>query len=257
MAAATLHVVFTETGAGALRQALKKVGVADRVVALSDDLSFGPIDPGDAASRTIWVAQNLGGSDWAGVGAEDRVFWREALKPGRRRVAWLSRRSIHEYCAWLEFLWRLGEAPCEVIDLTDVMLECKPAMSLGMLSPGDIVAGRLIERARPLSQAARKRNRALWARLRRENAALRVLARDGSLKSARLQHFDRRLLSRATPEWRPAAMLVAYVLGARLDRFEVGDLLLFSRLRALAERGTLEARGAATGPKFEVRRPGA
>ncbi|MEH2524423.1 MULTISPECIES: DUF1835 domain-containing protein [unclassified Bradyrhizobium] len=40
-----LHFVFTRSGAGCLSQALKTAGRDAQIIALFDDLSFGPINP--------------------------------------------------------------------------------------------------------------------------------------------------------------------------------------------------------------------
>jgi hypothetical protein len=52
MTPTVLHFVFTPSGAGCLEQALRKAGRDDAVIADHDNLSFGPIDPGDALPRT-------------------------------------------------------------------------------------------------------------------------------------------------------------------------------------------------------------
>ena len=51
MTQTTLHVVFTPSGAGNLREALKNAGRDGQVVTFFDDLSFGPINP--AAHRAV------------------------------------------------------------------------------------------------------------------------------------------------------------------------------------------------------------
>jgi len=148
MAQRIVHVVFTPSGAGCLRQALKSARRDDEVVAFFDNLSFGPINPPDA-SRAKWVESELGWTEWEVVDSHSESFWREALSSDRRRVAWLSRRSTMEYAGFLEWLWRLGDIPCEVVDLTDVTVSHRPehgpprpprlAISLGVL-PHDIIA---------------------------------------------------------------------------------------------------------------------
>jgi len=49
MAQGIIHLVFTPSGAGCLRSALKGAGRDDAVVAFFDNLSFGPINPPDAS----------------------------------------------------------------------------------------------------------------------------------------------------------------------------------------------------------------
>jgi hypothetical protein len=117
-------------------------------------------------------------------------------------------------------------------------------VSLGSLSPHEIVDGGLLDSAQEVTPDARRRYRDLWARLRGENAPLRVLGADG-LASAPITHFDSALLSHARAEWQKAAMIIGRML---LDFSDSGlhqtdDLLLAARLRALAEAGHLEFEG--------------
>jgi hypothetical protein len=93
MAASTLHVVFNSSAAAGLRDALREAGRDERVVSLSDCLSFGPINPPDPKLRTMWVEEELDYTGWEEVVGEATSFWPEALSISNRRIAWLSRRS--------------------------------------------------------------------------------------------------------------------------------------------------------------------
>jgi hypothetical protein len=78
-----------------------------------------------------------------------------------REVVWLSRRSAMEYAGFLEWLWRLGGAPCEVVDLTDLRISIRPpqppvlAVSVAALSPDQIRGNNLWDLAEPLQMRAR------------------------------------------------------------------------------------------------------
>jgi hypothetical protein len=150
---------FHASGAGGLVQAIKKAGRDDQVIASFDDLSFGPINPPDASLRAKWVENELGRADWSSVAEDSERLWEEARFPNGRIVAWLTRRSAKEYAGFLDWLWRLGDQPCDVIDLTDVMIsyhteegepQQRSAMSLGMLSPDRICEDNLWDLAEPL-----------------------------------------------------------------------------------------------------------
>jgi hypothetical protein len=91
-----LHFVFTPSGAGCLMQALRKAGRDDPVIVSHDNLSFGPIDPGDALSRTEWVTNELGQADWGDQIAGSERVREETRFPDNRKVAWLTRRSAME-----------------------------------------------------------------------------------------------------------------------------------------------------------------
>ncbi|TYL97457.1 DUF1835 domain-containing protein [Bradyrhizobium rifense] len=252
MAASTLHIVFNSSAAACLRDALRQAGRDERVVGLSDSLSFGPINPPDPELRRKWVETELDYAGWENVVSEATSFWPAALSASSRRIAWLSRRSAQEYAGFLEWLWRLDEEPIEVVDLTDVMVagnsarltERHLAISLGISSPHEILQNELLDRTEALTAVLRAQYRQLWGRLRTENAPLRILS-EGELASAPLSFFDPLLLSCATPEWQKAARIIGEVLSESWETsvLQTGDLVLCARARALARAGRLEFRG--------------
>jgi hypothetical protein len=265
MTVPTLHVVFNMSAAGGLRKALAQLGRHDRVAALGDDLSFGPINPPDPDLRAQWVEAELGYDNWGDIGGE--TFWIAALSDQSRRIAWMSRRSAQEYAGFLEFVWRLGSSPCEVIDLTEVTVigrhnDGEPpaprlAVSLAFLAVPEILENNLLDRAQPLTEDMREACRATWKTLRGENEALRILDADLALRSAPISFFDQQLLSCASHRWLKAARIVGQTLTKLWDNnFQIGDLVPASRLHALVEAGLLESKGDLTRLTFsEVRLP--
>jgi hypothetical protein len=248
-----VHIVFNPSAAGELRRALLESGRDARVVSLFDDFSYGPINPSDPETRQKWVEDELGYTGFEEALERTEMSWREALGEQDRKIAWTSRRSAPEYSGFLEWLWRLEERPCEVIDLTDVTLvsrnehelpnPAKLAVSVARLPCHKILENNLIDRAQTLASAAREQYRDLWRRLRAENAPLRVLDADG-LVSAPITFFDSLLLSGATSGWQNAARVAAAALNNSWDDIvQTSDLVLVARLRALVELGLLEARG--------------
>lgn len=249
-----LHVVFTPSGAGSLRQALANAGRDDQVISSFDHLGFGPINPADLPLRSKWVENELGWTGWDDITPKTEAFWREALSPGRRKVAWMSRRSTMEYAGFLEWLWRTGDAPCEVVDLSEVEVSRSPehgptppptlAISLGIIPTDIICQDKLWNLAEPLQAAARLRYRDLWQQLRSENAPLRVIE-GGELVSAPISFFDTRLMSYVSNDWQKVAMVIGKTLAAEMDDevLQVGDLVLAARIDALVESGRLEIQG--------------
>jgi len=248
-----LHAVFTPSAAGGLRKALGEAGRADRVVCAFDDYGMGPINPPDANGRRRWVEDELGYTGWDDVIGQTDAFWPESLSAQDRTVAWFSRRSAQEYAGFLEWLWRLGDLPCEIVDVTDVSVvgpgpdgepRSRLAVSLALLPSSLILDNRLLDRAEPLVPPARDQYRELWGKLRIENAPLRVLDA-GSLVSAPISHFDKLLLSCATPDWQKVSMVVGKALASFCTDWIVhtGDLVLAARVRALANAGLLESQG--------------
>jgi Protein of unknown function/Domain of unknown function (DUF1835) len=254
MAQTIAHFVFTPSGAGCLVQALRKAGRDDQVVASFDDLSFGPINPAESSLRAEWVEKQLGRSGWNEVSARSERLWDETRFRDNRKVAWLFRRSAMEYAGFLEWVWRLGDAPCEVVDLTEVKISYPPehgpprppalAMTLGMLHPDTIRHNKLWDLAEPLQLTARDRYLQLWRQLRSENAPLRVIE-GNQLCSAPISFFDSVLMSYVTDNWQKVARIVGQALVFRMDDYIIqpGDIFLAARVDALVESGLLEIRG--------------
>jgi hypothetical protein len=253
MTPTVLHFVFTPSGADCLVQALRKAGRDDQVIVSHDDLSFGPINPGDASSRVKWVERELGQTDWADQTTGSDLVWDAARSPNRK-IVWLTRRSAMEYAGFLDWLWRLGDAPCEVVDLTDVTVSSyqehgspKPprfAISLGMLHHDKICSDKLWDLAKPLQINGQRGYLDLWQQLRSENAPLRVINGD-RLVSAPISFFDELLTSFVTDRWQKVARVVGHAMASQMDDWIVqsGDIFLSARLDALARGGRLEIRG--------------
>jgi len=91
---------------------------------LWDDFSLGPIDPPEPADRWAWAKGELGLFPHSRkLFTKKNNAWDAALSPGTRKIAWVARRWAHEYCGFLEWLWRLGDQPCDVVDLYDVVVD--------------------------------------------------------------------------------------------------------------------------------------
>jgi hypothetical protein len=235
-----LHIVFSESAGGTLRQAGfgRKGG---KIVVFPDNLSFGPIDPPDPVARLAWVEKELGltdGGDWLAGALE--TFWAAAQPAPGRRVVWFSRRSASDYAGFLECLWRFGEARCDVVDLTDVVPQRLPVFGLGELHPDYVRENALFARAKELPPAIGAQYRETWRRLRAENAPFRIV-KDLKLVSAPMTVHDDLLLACAGVKWRKSARVIGEAIADGYGH--VGDLVLFGRLRRLVEAGKLEARG--------------
>lgn len=50
-----LHIVFSPSAAGYLRQALRDVGREDHVTCHFDNLALGPLNPPDPQTRLFWM----------------------------------------------------------------------------------------------------------------------------------------------------------------------------------------------------------
>src|ERR1700722_7004884 len=121
MMAGTVHIVFGEAGEIELRDALRQLGRDDRVLEFPDDLSFGPITPPDPTVRATWVAETLFEDGWHAIVPDVEKFWSDVLPADERHVVWFSRRVTLDYAGFLEYLWRIGDRPCDIVDLTEVI----------------------------------------------------------------------------------------------------------------------------------------
>jgi len=249
-----LHFVFTPSGAGCLLQALRKAARSDPVITTYDDLSFGPINSSDPHVRAKWVADELGAPNWIEICTDSERVSDDARAPNKRKIAWLTRRSAKEYAGFLDWLSRLGDAPCEVVDLSEATVPDQSeqetsqpgrlVMSVGMLHPDIICRERLWDLAEPLQEPARKRYQGLWQKLVVENAPLRVI--DGqTLVSAPISFFDSRVMSQANDKWQNAMRVVGKTLVGGPNKWiiEFGDTFVMGRLMALVKSGHLDFQG--------------
>jgi hypothetical protein len=259
-----VHVMFNPSGAGSLKQALKLAGRDEEVVTCFDNLSFGPINPPSPALRAVWADKGLGCEGWEEFSATIEPFMSKSLNPDVRPLVWYSRRDTLSFCGFLEWLWRRGERPCEVMDVTDLSLPginghpSRLVVSPSVINPNQFIKHDLLDNSKLLSAEDRSRFQALWNDLKEENSSLRVLTAAG-LVSAPISYFDSLILSFATDSWWKMAKLVGYVLVDFMDNniHQTGDILIAARIQALAEAGKLEWRGDLYEmQKCEVRLPG-
>ncbi len=245
-----LHFVFTPSGAGCLLQALRKAGRSDPVITTYDDLSFGPIGSSDPHVRAKWVAEELGALDWIDLCTDYQQLSDDVRTPSTRKIVWLTRRSAKEYAGFLDWLSRFGDAPCEVVDLSEVTVpdsskqSPRLALSIAMLHPDIICREQLWDLAEPLRETSRKRYQDLWRKLVLENASLRILDGD-TLVSAPISFFDCRLTSQVTDKWQNAMRVVGKTLVSGPNEWviEFGDTFVIGRLMALVKSGHLDFQG--------------
>jgi Protein of unknown function/Domain of unknown function (DUF1835) len=248
----TLHILFDSSAVNSLAVALKTLGRFDRIIALNDDLSFGPINPPETEIRRKWIRDVLGDTSYSLAATED--FWSEALAGSGRRIAWMSRRVAGEYAGFLEWLSRLGESPCEVVDLTEIGAAVAPEdeigerlklpPSLSLLTPEQVLKNGLLDRAEVLQWSTLQQYLALWNQLRSEDAPLRVLV-GSHLQSAPITYFDSNLLSNATKEWQRVSRLVGITMAQLFEHsiYQTDELVFFARARALVDSGALRING--------------
>jgi hypothetical protein len=232
-----LHIAPGLSAGGELRQALRRAGRSDEVLACCDDLSCGPIDPDSPSVRLDWWRQFDSCNDYDGymvVFGQIPPFWDRVTSTDERLVVWFGRHSAMElafFSAWAE---KLGDRPYDIVDVTGREPSVVSITSERRLRT-------MFGSERPVTPKERDAARRQWRRLKAENAPFRVVS-DAGLVSAPIDHFDSWLLERATTEWRKAARIVGDAMGYNMEPYiQVGDLMLLMRIVALVEEGKLLA----------------
>jgi hypothetical protein len=249
-----LHIMFGPLAGETLREILAGRGEADRVAILQDDFGFGPIAC-DAAARARRIEAVLGVDDGddGDVVARNAAFLAQTCADDVLPIAWLSRRSALCHANFLWWLSHLGDRPCRIVDVTELMLTVpargsEPSYRYLVGSPSLLNAEQLCDLLGsdvPLGDAERAGYLERWRRLQAEDAPLRVVDAQCNLVSAPIEYFDALLLGFATAEWRGMTRIIADALVQFMDDdlYQTGDLVLHVRLRALVEAGRLEGRG--------------
>ncbi|MBR1149716.1 DUF3658 domain-containing protein [Bradyrhizobium sp. JYMT SZCCT0428] len=245
-----VHFVFTLSGKSNLVRALRESGRKDQVVTTWHDLNLGPIDPFDPSARAIWLEKELGRTEPESRVSSERD-WDDALFPDHRKIVWLSRRSAHEYCGFLNWLWQSGDAPFDIIDLSEVLISTSPergpprlpvlAPCLAHLRDDNIRLNKLWELAAPLPTNRREQYLDVWRQLISENAPLRVIE-NGMLVSAEASYFDSQLMELATDDWQRVSRIIGMAMASELNDeiVSIDFEWMKQRLMLLVERGQLE-----------------
>jgi len=218
------------------------------VLAFRDDLSCGPVASNDPSTRAAWWLQFY---EWVEVEDALRTFWDRVDTTEDRLVVWFGRHSARELAFLLAWADRLGERPYHVVDVTGQRLPfgrrdgsvalTQPAQAVSIV-PADGLRT-LLGSERPVTAQESAESRRHWGRLRGDNAPFRVITPAG-LVSAPIDHFDPLLLEQATPQWQMIARVVGNTMGLNSEPyFQVGDLMLLTRVVALVGEGKLLADG--------------
>lgn len=266
----TVHYTNTTGSAETIRDALRLHGRGDRVVALPGDFSVGPLDRAVSGARQEWVSTVLR-CDPDDERREDDGPWIEATSDSVHPVYWVCLANAYEHANFLQFADRMAGRPFDIIDATDLdIVEAsgfkivqrgqRTIPGLLALRPADIVASGLEGRRRSFTPEESEAARTAWARLRRENAPLRVM-RDGELVSAPLTHFDAILTAQVTTEFEKVGYLIGRTMVHLAQVMEPpvncpSDIVLFGRILAMGDVGALDIDGPGPGiGDYRVRAP--
>jgi hypothetical protein len=237
-----IHVIFSPSAAGTLRQFLRSRGIQEPVVDLTEWLDTGWISSDRVEDRTKWF--------------EDRPPWRNnwawaadcihkflgAVNVDDDRLVWLAPRSAQEQSGFYWYLHQTRTPPSRMI-IADYPLRGawrdEPPLSLGELSEDPM--GQLFDECPRVKWDAVRFPIERWRTLMDDAAVLRVIE-NGELKSARADHYDDALLRWCPAHWTKWHRVVGDTLGhAGLDGHVVDDLFLRWRLEELIERGAIQS----------------
>jgi hypothetical protein len=244
----TLHIAPNHSAGASLVRSIRDADRDDEVLSWPDDLSCGPIDPGDPAERAEWWARFY--EDW-GIEVELRAFWQRVAAADERLVVWVGRHSAQELAFLLAWADLFRDRPYYLIDVTGLQFPftrqdgcaalSEPAKSVAIVNADGLRS--LLGSEQPVIGAQIAEARRRWRVLKLKNAPFRIVTNTG-LVSASVDHFDPLLLAQATTEWRKVAYVVGAAMGFNSEPYyQVGDLMLLTRVVALIDEGKLLADG--------------
>jgi hypothetical protein len=254
LAMKTLHIAPGDSAAGSLLQAIRDVDLDDEVLRFPEDLSCGPIESDTPSARAVWCAQFYEAEE---VEARLRKFWDRVTNADDHLVVWFSRLSASELSFFLALADRLGERAYDIMDVTDRRLpRGLPIGSIQLVSimqPDNLRS--LLGKERPVTAQERDKNSRQWRQLQIENAPFRIVTEIG-LVSTSIDHFDPWLLAEATSDWQAVRRVVARAMILNSEPFfQVGDLMLHTRVVALIAQGRLLADGDSWDVSSRIRLP--
>jgi len=237
-----IHILFSSSAAGTLRQALHAKRQRQGVIDLSEHLNWGPIAISRLEDREDWLNRNVplihGPWNWL---AECEARFRQGVAADPDRLIWIAPRSASEQAGLHWYLDQFGATGAQMIIADHPVRNSwngQSPSSLGELNQEQMTE--LLEEAARASWNASRFPAERWHRLQTEDALVRVV-HDGQLQSAPADFFDRFLVQHCANGWTKwhrvvgDAMISSWDAGHRPDSY-----LLAWRLRDLIQRGKIE-----------------
>ena len=257
----TLHILFSASAAGSLKQVLTVRGSRDEVVGLADCLAMGPIASGDPDERAAWFEAHIPERfSWDWIAESARNFL-SAIRAWRgERLLWIAPQSACEQCGLQYYFEQVSEAAAGPMIIADEPLSGgwrnAPPLGLGEL-PAELMAG-LLDHAPRREWPSERSSGDVWRRLRGEDTGLRIVEQ-GALRTVSESHFDTLLLGHCSGDWQKWSRVVGHAMTEAMEQgHHTGDTFYLWRLRELVENGRIACRGELPGPQHdEHRRPDA
>ena len=245
-----IHILFSSSAAGTLRQLLYSRNSKQRVVDLSDCLDWGPIAHDNCRDREAWFNRHAPTSfcemDWL---CESLKRFNDGVANDREWLIWIAPLSAAEQAGLYWFLHHFDAGRAQMI-IADYPLSKagrdEAPFSLGELDQ-DLQLELLDECPRvPWDQSRFPKE--VWSSLINDDALLRVVI-DGELRSTSDDYFDANLVRSCPLEWTKWLRVIGDAMGALWDLgHSVHDDFLIWRLRHLIHEGVIHSDGPA--PRF-------
>lgn len=242
-----IHILFSSSAAGTLRQVLAARGRRERVIDVNSDLDWGPIAKDGLSGRANWLNRNApwDEGDWDWIDGSVRKF-KSLVESDSDRLIWIAPRSASEQCG---LYWYLDQFPDDTASMiaADYPLfdgwRGLPPLSLGELGTDQI--GSLLDSAERKAIDSRRFSESRWSELVEERSMLRIVD-DGVLKSVSENSFDNFILARCSGDWRKLFRVIGETMGYACEFHRLDSVFLSWRLRVLAAQGAIQTTGEIT-----------
>lgn len=239
-----IHIVFSSSAAGTLRRLLRRRGLRDKVVDLTDSLDWGPIAM-PLKDRENWLDQyaptGSGNRDW--ISEQVSEFWK-AVEKEPDRLIWIAPRSATEQSGLYWFLSQFDGIEADLV-IADYPLSAswknQAPLTLGELNE-DLMA-ELLDSCPRIRRDDARFPRRRWSELMIDNALLRIVE-GGAIQSVHERYFDDLLLEHCHSDDTNWRRVVGNAMAASFDsNGSPSDAFLFWRLRELIREGRIVCDG--------------
>jgi hypothetical protein len=252
--ALVIHVTFSSSGAGSLRQALRLRDQRNKVLDITDDLSWGPIVRGDFVEREAWLNLNLPWEpnspvdgvcwDWIATGAQD---FQKKLESSDEHLVWVAPQNAGELCGLHWYLDRFAGHKASFIVVDHGFpgtWQGQAPRGIGELGPEQFEF--LLENADRKAWDVQRFPRCRWAQLCNGATNLRIVNK-GVAASVPDDFFDDAILAQFSTEWRRLHRVIADAMIAMWEsHHSIDDSFIMWRLRELGSSGRVVANRAIT-----------
>lgn len=256
-----IHVTFSSSGAGSLRQALGIRDKRQKVVDITEQLSLGPIAGADFVEREAWLNANLPWAEqlphtscWDWIASDAEEFLKK-LERSDEHLVWVAPQNADELCGLHWYLDKIGglKARFVVVDHGIGDFGNGQLHGIGELGPEQFQF--LLEKADYELWDKQRFPASRWAQLCEASTNLRIVDQ-GKATSVPDDYFDDVLLEQCSREWRKAYRVMVDAMIAQWDaRHYMGDDVWLWRLRELVSHGKLLANREIVQGAFASRDP--